>query len=99
MDCVDDPLYFMRHFMRVQHPTKGSVAFDPFPFQVRLIEAFHKNRFCIALTARQAGKTTCAAGFLLWRAMFQPDTTILVVANKFVQAIEVMDRVRYIYEN
>jgi hypothetical protein len=75
------------------------MPFHPYAYQVRIVEAFHKNRFCIALTGRQLGKTTCAAGFLLWKAMFSPDTTILVAANKFVQAIEIMDRIKYAYEN
>jgi hypothetical protein len=43
--------------------------------------------------------TTCAAGFLLWKAMFTPDQTILVVANKYSQALEIMERIRYTYEN
>jgi hypothetical protein len=43
--------------------------------------------------------TTCAAAYLLWRAMFIPDSTILVVANKFSQALEIMDRIQYGYEN
>jgi hypothetical protein len=43
--------------------------------------------------------TTCAAGYLLWRAMFTPDTTILITANKLVQALEIMDRIRFAYQN
>lgn len=97
--CMEDPLYFMRKFVKIQHPLKGSVPFELYPFQVDLINAFHKKRFTIALTARQMGKTTCAAAFLLWKAMFQPDTTILITANKLVQALEIMDRIRYAYEN
>lgn len=31
--------------------------------------------------------------------MFRSDQTILIVANKFVQALEVMDRIKFIYEN
>lgn len=42
--------------------------------------------------------TTTAAGYLLWRAMFVPDTQILIAANKFSQAMEIMDRIRYSYE-
>lgn len=42
--------------------------------------------------------TTTAAAYLLWAAMFMPDTKILVVANKFSAAMEIMDRVRYSYE-
>jgi hypothetical protein len=43
--------------------------------------------------------TTCAAAYLLWRAMFVEDTTILITANTFAQALEVMDRIRFAYEN
>ena len=42
--------------------------------------------------------TTTAAAYLLWRAMFIPDTQILITANKFSQAMEIMDRIRYSYE-
>lgn len=42
--------------------------------------------------------TTCAAAFLLWKALFYPDTKILIVANKYVQALEIMDRIRFAYE-
>jgi hypothetical protein len=99
IQCMDDPMYFMRNFMKIQHATKGSLPFEPYPFQERMIRAFHENRSCIALTARQMGKTTCAAGFLLWKAMFTPDTTILIVANNYNGALEIMSRVRYAYEN
>lgn len=43
--------------------------------------------------------TTVAAGYLLWKAMFAGDTTILVTANKLNQALEIMDRIRFAYEN
>jgi hypothetical protein len=43
--------------------------------------------------------TTCAASYILWKAMFEADSTILIAANKFVQALEIMDKVRFAYEN
>ena len=43
--------------------------------------------------------TTTAAGYLLWVAMFNPDQTILVAAHKYLGAQEIMQRVRYAYEN
>jgi len=55
-ECVDKPLYFMENFMKVQHAIKGAMPFKPYPYQVRMIEAFHQHRFCIALTGRQLGK-------------------------------------------
>jgi len=43
--------------------------------------------------------TTTAAGYLLWFAMFVPDSTILIAAHKFSGAQEIMQRVRYAYEH
>ena len=97
--CMSDPIYFCKNYVKIQHPTKGRLPFELWPYQEEMIDAFHKNRYCIALTARQMGKTTCAAGFLLWKAMFEPDTTILIAANKFNAALEIMDRIRFAYEN
>jgi len=42
--------------------------------------------------------TTTAAGYLLWYAMFNRDVTILIAANKFRAANEIMDRVKFSYE-
>jgi hypothetical protein len=75
------------------------LPFIPYEYQERAIMAFHTQRFVVGMMARQNGKTTCASAYLLWRAMFVPDTTILITANKYVQALEVMDRIRYGYEN
>ena len=98
-DPVTGPMYFMRNYMYIQHPTKGRMLFDPFGFQVGLVDAYHNNRFCVAMLSRQTGKTTCAAGYLLWFAMFQPDSMILVAAHKYTGAQEIMSRIRFAYEN
>ena len=47
---------------------------------------------------RQTGKTTCAAIYLAWYAMFRPDQTILVAAHKYTGAQEIMSRIRFVYE-
>lgn len=98
MRCTEDPIYFIERFIKVQHPKLGSVPLVLYPFQHRMVKGFHDNRFVVGLTARQMGKTTTAAAYLLWRAMFVPDTKILIAANKFSQAMEIMDRIRYSYE-
>ena len=92
-------LYFMDNFFMIQHPTKGSMVYHPWPYQTRLIETYHNYRFSISLMPRQSGKSTSAAGYLLWYAMFVPDSTILVAAHKYTGAQEIMQRIRYAYEN
>jgi hypothetical protein len=92
-------LYFMDNFFIIQHPTKGSMNYHPYPYQRRLIETYHNYRYSIALMPRQSGKSTSAAGYLLWYAMFVPDSTVLIAAHKYTGAQEIMQRIRYAYEN
>lgn len=90
--------YWMRNYFFIQHPIKGQVLYDPYPYQVDLIRNYHNNRFSISLLGRQLGKTTSAAGYLLWFAMFQTDKTILIAAHQYSGAQEIMQRIRYAYE-
>jgi hypothetical protein len=99
--CSDPELgymHFAKNFFYIQHPTRGKVKFEPYDYQDRLLHSYHDYRFNINMMPRQSGKTTCAAGYLLWFAMFHPDQTILVAAHKYTGAQEIMQRIRYGYE-
>ena len=99
--CMDPDTgyrFFLDHFFYIQHPVKGKLNFDPFDYQKRLLTSYHNYRFNINMLPRQTGKTTCAAGYLLWYGMFVPDQTILIAAHKFSGAQEIMQRIRYAYE-
>ncbi len=90
--------YFTKNFFYIQHPVKGKLLFEPFAYQERLLDAYHGHRFTVNMLPRQMGKTTCAAGYLLWYAMFHPDQTILIAAHKYTGSQEIMQRIRYAYE-
>jgi hypothetical protein len=101
LQCMDPDtgyLYFARHFAHIQHPVKGKLLFDPYEYQLRLLNSYHSYRFNINMMPRQTGKTTCAAIYLAWYAMFNPDQTILIAAHKYTGAQEIMQRIRYVYE-
>jgi len=102
MLCADTAtgyLHFAKNFFYIQHPVKGKLLFQPYQYQVNLLHSYNNNRFNINMLPRQSGKTTCAAGYLLWYAMFHPDQTILVAAHKYIGAQEIMQRIRYAYED
>lgn len=96
--CAADPKYFMKEHCYIQHPTKGRLKFALFDFQEDLVDTYHSYRNSIALISRQMGKSTCAAGYLLWYSMFVPDQTILIAAHKYSGAQEIMSRIRFAYE-
>jgi hypothetical protein len=97
-DPVTGPEYFMDHFFYIQHPTRGKMLYHPFEYQQRLIHTYHNYRFSISMMPRQTGKSTSAAGYLLWYAMFNDDKTILIAAHQYSGAQEIMVRIRYAYE-
>ena len=96
--CSTDPHYFLNNFFYIQHATKGKMKYSAYEYQCRLIDSYHNHRFNINMLPRQTGKTTTAAGYLLWFAMFKPDSTILIAAHKYTGAREIMQRIRYAYE-
>jgi hypothetical protein len=98
-DADTGPIYFLKNYYYIQHPIRGRIPFTPFDYQEDLVKNYHENRFSINMLGRQMGKTTCAAGYLLWFAMFIPDSTILIAAHKYTGAQEIMQRIRYAYEN
>ncbi len=97
-DPEHGPDFFIRNFFYIQHPTKGKIQYDPFDYQTHLLESYHGHRFSVNMLGRQMGKTTTAVGYLLWYAMFVPNSTILIAAHKYTGAQEIMQRLRYAYE-
>ncbi len=99
MDPVSGPLYFCKNFLKIQHPVRGAIKFEPYEYQERLLTAYHNYKQTIAMLPRQMGKTTCATGYLLWYTMFVPEAQVLIAAHKYEGAQDIMNRYRYGYEN
>jgi len=97
-DPVTGPDYFLSNFFYIQHPTRGKMLYQPYEYQKKLIHAYHNYRYSISMMPRQTGKSTSAAGYLLWYSMFQPDSTILIAAHKYTGSQEIMQRIRFAYE-
>lgn len=98
LNPITGAMHFLRNYFYIQHPLQGKLLYDPYEFQVGLVDTYVQNRFSINMLPRQTGKTTTAAGFLLWYAMFNPDATVLIAAHKYAGAQEIMQRIRYAYE-
>lgn len=96
--CKRDPVYFMKTYIKVQHPTKGTIPFALFEYQERFVKHMQDNRFTITLQPRQCGKTLTVAMYLLWYAMFNDDATLLIASKNQGHALEIAARVRFAYE-
>lgn len=96
--CAGDPVYFMKKYCKIQHPTKGKIRFELFPFQEKTLREFEKNRFNIVLKSRQTGISTLTAGFALWKMIFLEDYNVLVIAIKQEVAKNLVTKVRVMYD-
>ena len=64
-----------------------------------MFEAFNEHRFNIVLACRQSGKSISACAYLLWFALFHPEKTVAVLANKGATAREMLSRITLMLEN
>jgi hypothetical protein len=96
--CIDDPIYFIKTYVKIVNVDKGLIPFDMWPFQEKMVETFHLNRFSIAKMPRQVGKTTTTAGYMLWCVLFQENFSIAILANKGNLAQDILSRIQYSFE-
>ena len=92
--CVNDPVYFMKKYCQIQHPTRGRIPFNLYKFQERSLEQFQHNDYNIILKSRQLGISTISAGYSLWLMLFHEDKNVLVIATKQDVAKNLVTKVR-----
>ena len=98
-NCMNDYMYFIKRYMKIVSLDKGIIPFDPYDYQIKMIQNFYDNRFTINLCPRQCGKTTIATAFILHYVLFNENKTIAILANKQGTAVEILDRVKLAFEN
>jgi hypothetical protein len=96
--CIEDPVYFIRTYVKIVNVDKGLVPFDMWPFQEDMVRSFHNNRFSISKMPRQVGKTTTTVGYMLWCVLFNDEYNIAILANKGGLAQEILSRLQKAYE-
>lgn len=97
--CMRDPVYFAETYAKIISLDKGLVSFNLYPYQREMFKQFNENRFSIVLACRQSGKSISSVIYLLWYAIFQPEKTIAILANKGSTAREMLARVALALEN
>ena len=96
--CADDPVYFIKTYVKIVNVDRGLITFDMWDFQEDMVRTFHENRFTIAKMPRQVGKTTTTVGYMLWAAIFNEEYTIGILANKGQLARDILSRIQKAYE-
>lgn len=98
--CRSDPDYFCRTYIKVIKPGHGLIDYEPYPYQIKMMESFEKNRFNIVLACRQSGKSVGFIGYVAWLCLFSDNAEhIVIAANKLSTAKEMLTRIQRAIEN
>ena len=99
LKCANDPEYFMKKYCYIQHPTRGRILFNLYPFQGKVLNLFKDHQYLITLKSRQLGISTLAAGYSLWLMLFHKDKNILALATTQATARNLVTKVQFMYDN
>ena len=96
--CAQDPLYFIKNYVKIVSLDKGVVPFQPYDYQEEMIQTIHENRFVIGKLPRQTGKSTTIISYLLHYVLFNQSMSVAILANKLNTARELLGRLQLAYE-
>jgi hypothetical protein len=99
LKCAKDPVHFMKKYCFIQHPQRGRIQFNLYPFQEKVLKLFQENPYNVVLKSRQLGISTLGAGYSLWLMLFHKDKNILCIATKQETAKNMVTKVKFMYEN
>ena len=97
--CAQDPAHFMNKYCFIQHPQRGRVHFNLYPFQSKVLRLWRDNPYSIVLKSRQLGISTLAAGYSLWLMMFHKNKNVLCIATKQETARNMVTKVKFMFDN
>ena len=96
--CAKDPAYFMKKYCYIQHPTRGRILFNLYPFQEKVLHLFRDNQYLITLKSRQLGISTLAAAYSLWLMLFHKDKNVLALATTQATARNLVTKTMFMYD-
>jgi len=99
LKCAASPAHFMKKYCYIQHPTRGRIQFNLYPFQEKVLNLWRDNPYDIILKSRQLGISTLVAGYSLWMMLFQKDKNVLCIATKQETAKNMVTKVKFMFEN
>ena len=97
--CAQSPAHFMKKYCQIQHPKRGRMPFNLYPFQEKVLKIFQDNPYNVIGKSRQLGISTLVAGYALWLILFHKDKNIICIATKQETAKNMVTKVKFMYDN
>lgn len=85
--CAKNFFYWCHRYVKILHPTFGTIPFVPYKYQRNVIREYEAERFNMISKFRQGGITTLTVLWGLWKCMFQKDQQIFVLSKTDREAL------------
>ena len=96
--CALDIHHFAATYCYIKGEEGQPIIIPLRDYQNEILDNFFSNRFNILMASRQIGKTICSSIMMLHYVLFNNNKNVLVTANKLDTAVEVLDKIREIYQ-
>ena len=97
--CKEDFDYFARRYMKIVTKDSKLVNLKLNPAQQDILSGFDTNPHLMLLKARQLGSTTGIAAYFFWAALFNPRTSVAVVAHTDEAVKKIFDIYKNFYDH
>ena len=91
--CKEDPIHFIKNYIYIQHPMRGRIPLELYPFQEDCISDFLEYKYNIVVKSRQLGLSTITSAYCLWLAMFHEDKDIRLMATRLDTAKNMIQKI------
>lgn len=96
--CLDEPMYFMKKYVKIQHTERGTLPFELYPFQEETLKSFIDNDKNIVLKSRQMGISTLVSAYALWLMLFHNDKSVVVISRTQAATKDIVTKVKFASE-
>lgn len=96
--CRKDPVYFIRKYAKIRHPTKGLIHFLLWDFQEDALNDFLNHSYNVILKARQLGLSTLCSAYIAWMVTFFKEREVYIIATKMETATNMVTKVKVVIE-
>jgi len=96
--CKTDIHYFSENYCYIKGERGEQIPLVLRDYQKDILDNFFNHKFNILMASRQIGKTICSAIMILHFVLFNNGKNVLVTANKLDTAVEILDKIREIYQ-
>lgn len=94
-----NPINWIKNNLKIPHPAHGSIPFNLYPFQEKIVNLFLAKHFIITLKSRQIGMSTLVQSICLWAALHYANYNVLIISAGQRNACSFLAKIKGMYDS